>query len=520
MPATQATRTTHFATVLEQTPDVVEGRWAAIAHGQPVAKPAARRDPALRHPGASAPAVNAIAALVTGLEAASIRFVTSGQPAIVAEVNVAGRWETISYRLLDDEIIHTAMIGQPPVAAIPVAARLLLGRSADFAAAYGALLAGIEAGTAQAELNELMLTCADELLVGIEHDLANLDGAKWFCTANTDPKKGPVDIEEVNDVGDMALETLLKDRATFEAYQKGEQTPFDALANVVPSTGATQADPTIDTTGFVGPQLAETVRHMKAGRHILHHGPTGTGKSFVWELAMRQIDPAFDPDSYIYFVHGSAGLEDIDFVGQPILDAEGNRRWVDGPLLRAMREGKRLKVEEINRLPGSMLNVLLGAMDYGRIAVPRLGLMVTAAPGFAVDAMANIGSEYTATEEIDPAILRRFQVKIEYDFLPKEREVALLMGRHGITREQAETLVRIAATIRDAYEQGTGGLDVDMYVSPASLLQAAQLVAEGETIKQACELTFMVEVAKTKAKREKVRDVIDGHTRTRAKRGR
>jgi MoxR-like ATPase len=188
-----------------------------------------------------------------------------------------------------------------------------------------------------------------------------------------------------------------------------------------------------------------------------------------------------------------------------------------------MKAGKRLKVEEMNRLPGSMLNVLLGAMDYGRIALTRHeGEVILAAPGFAVDAMANVGQEYTATEVIDPAILRRFHIKIEYSFLPPEQEVALLRSRHStLEREDAETLVRIANTIREAYEYGGGSdLDVDLYVSPAALLNTAELVAGGTSISEAIDLTWAAEVAHTKAKREKVRAVIDQNIRDRRIKGR
>lgn len=157
------------------------------------------------------------------------------------------------------------------------------------------------------------------------------------------------------------------------------------------------------------------------------------------------------------------------------------------------------------------LNVLLGAMDFGRITIARYdGQVVVAKEGFAVDAMANIGLEYTGTEEIDPAVMRRFQVKIEYSFLPAIDEVALLRTRTGVAQRDADILVRIANSIREAYRSGAG-IDVDLYVSPASLLQTAEIVADGATISEAIELTWLVEVARTAERRAAVRETIAAH---------
>ena len=80
-------------------------------------------------------------------------------------------------------------------------------------------------------------------------------------------------------------------------------------------------------------------------------------------------------------------------------------------------------------------------------------------------------------------------------------------------------LVRIATSIRDAYSQGSGSVDVDMYVSPAALLNTAGLVEEGTSIKEAIEVTFLADVAWDKAHRESVRGMIEMHLRDKARSG-
>ena len=508
----QSNKIVSFEKVLAQRAIPLADRWAPLLDGTPIANPAKRAVAAGAVRSVSISAVRAVLALAE--HSAAIRFVASADPAFVTVVTIQGTDETLVYRTRGEQVLTSTVLPQSPNAAILFASRFLVSRSADFSAAYLALLEGLEAKRDQAVLNGLVASAADELVQGIIDDL-DQDALIWYYGASVSAGE----IDEAEDPAGVDLVPLFADAKMLGQYLRGEATPFTVLERVPGTiTGAASAPVTFSANTFFGKQLDLTVKFMRENRHVLHHGPTGTGKSFVWALAMKQLDPTFDADNYPYFVHGSAGLEDIDFTGNYVLRADGTRTWFDGPLVRAMKDGRRFKVEELNRLPGAMLNVLLGAMDYGRISLPRYdGQIVVAKPGFAVDAMANIGREYTATEEIDPAIMRRFTIKIEYDFLPADQEVLLLRSRHpGLKSEDAETLVRIAGSIRQAYEEGSGSVDVDLYVSPAALLNTAELVAGGEAeITEAIKLTFLTDVAWTKPKRESVLNLIELHLRDR-----
>jgi MoxR-like ATPase len=238
----------------------------------------------------------------------------------------------------------------------------------------------------------------------------------------------------------------------------------------------------------------------------MYHGPTGTGKNTVWRLAMGEVfGDDFSLRTYRYFVQGSGGLEDIDFIGG--YKKIGDRiEWIDGPLVRAMRDGKRFKIDEMNRLPARMLNVILDAMENSQIALTaKDGEIVNAAPGFAIDAMANIGDEYVGTERIDPSVMNRFTIKIEFDFLEPAEEKRLLRSRHPkLSATAADSLTVIAKAIRDAHAHGSSAVEVDMYVSPRALLNTAMLVVEGDSILDAVSTTWLADVAWSKAKRKSV----------------
>src|SRR6202046_4776244 len=123
---------------------------------------------------------------------------------------------------------------------------------------------------------------------------------------------------------------------------------------------------------------------LASGAHILLEGPPGTGKSTL----LRQIAAARHTEFVL--VEGSAELTPARLIGSfdPALVLEQGYRpenFSDGPLVRAMRDGGLLYVEELNRVPEETINVLLTVMSEGEINVPRLG-RIAADPSFRLGA--------------------------------------------------------------------------------------------------------------------------------------
>src|SRR5260370_36993488 len=126
---------------------------------------------------------------------------------------------------------------------------------------------------------------------------------------------------------------------------------------------------------------------LASGAHILIEGPPGTGKSTL----LRQV--AESRHTEFVLVEGSAELTPARLIGSfdPALVLEQGYRpenFSDGPLVRAMRDGGLLYVEELNRVPEETINVLLTVMSEGEINVPRLG-RVAPGPSFRLVAAMN-----------------------------------------------------------------------------------------------------------------------------------
>lgn len=89
--------------------------------------------------------------------------------------------------------------------------------------------------------------------------------------------------------------------------------------------------------------------------------------------------------------------------------------FIDGPVIRAMKEGHILYIDEINMAKPETLPILNGVLDYRRkLTNPFTGEVIEAAPGFNVIAAINEG--YVGTLPMNEALKNRFVV-IQVDYI-------------------------------------------------------------------------------------------------------
>lgn len=187
-----------------------------------------------------------------------------------------------------------------------------------------------------------------------------------------------------------------------------------------------------------GDSDVQFLRRLRAmGGHIRLSGPPGAGKTTVG-LA------AFGDD--VIPVQGHPDLTVAALCGQYLPSDTDHGRWVwsDGPLTRAMREGKVLLVDEVNRAPKDIDDVLLPAVDDRRQLVlsdrPDLP-PIQAADGFMV--VATYNDTDSGIRPLSAALRRRLNMHVHVD---TDYQIA---RRRGID----DDLVRVAENLR------TSGID-------------------------------------------------------------
>lgn len=208
---------------------------------------------------------------------------------------------------------------------------------------------------------------------------------------------------------------------------------------------------------------------LAAGRDLLLEGPPGTSKTTL----LRSITRAFGVP--FVFVEGNADLTTARLVGhhdpaEALSRGFNEHTFVEGPLVRAMRGGGFLYVEEVNRAPEETLNALLTAIADRELTVPRMGV-VHAAPGFRLVASMN-PFDNIGTSRISSSVYDRLcRVAVGYQSAADECEI--------VAR-------RVTGT-----GAPTDGQVIDDAVALTRLTRSHPLVRQGSSVRGAIDLALV-----------------------------
>lgn len=176
--------------------------------------------------------------------------------------------------------------------------------------------------------------------------------------------------------------------------------------------------------GIVGraDEIAQLFTALAAGRNALIEGPVGVGKTVLAQAVadvMGRKVIRVDGDSR-FTEQKLTGWFDPSLV---LKKGYSNKTFVAGPLVSAMEEGAILFINELNRMPEAVQNVLLPAIDEQLVQVPQLG-EIRAAEGFLVVATQN-PREFVATSHLSEALMDRMEwVQLSYQSFEEERDIA------------------------------------------------------------------------------------------------
>jgi len=226
---------------------------------------------------------------------------------------------------------------------------------------------------------------------------------------------------------------------------------------------------------------------LASSRALLLVGEPGTAKSLLSELLAAAIC-----GNSLLTVQGSAATtEDQIRYGwnYALLLNEGpsERALVPSPLLRAMREGRIARFEEITRCPPEVQDALLSLLSERQMALPELGQAVFAAPGFNLIATANTRDR--GVNEMSAALKRRFSFETVFPIADLDQELALvqaevsrLLAQDGVPRTPAPELLEVLVTtfreLRTGLDaEGQAGERLSSVVSTAEAVAVAHAVA-------------------------------------------
>ena len=220
---------------------------------------------------------------------------------------------------------------------------------------------------------------------------------------------------------------------------------------------------------------------FEKGLFVIIIGPKGTGKTtLVREYAIRK-------SKNLQSINFSLRTRESHLVGTKSL-TDGNIGFDEGILVKSMKEGNILYLDEINAAEADVLLRLDEALDDRRQIILKEsgGEIVKAKDSWFVVSTIN-PLTHVGTKELPPQILSRFPVRVRLDYPPEDIEYQIIK-RHVKNPNEADVLqgIKLANVLRQA------SAVEELYYSPSirETIAFAKLIEGGVSAKQAAKTVF------------------------------
>ncbi|MBV8857428.1 MAG: AAA family ATPase [Acidobacteria bacterium] len=215
--------------------------------------------------------------------------------------------------------------------------------------------------------------------------------------------RAPAEIEYAGELAALA-------RA--DAHPRPAQWKLSPWAVATYVLGGTLDDGTTIVPKYFGDRrLVEiAIATLATDRALLLLGLPGTAKSWLSE----HLAAAISGDSRLV-VQGTAGTSEETLrygwnYARLLAEGPSQNAIVPSPVLRGMREGRIVRVEELTRIPADVQDALISILSEKTLPIPELDAEIDAVQGFNVIATAN--DRDRGVNELSSALKRRFNTVV------------------------------------------------------------------------------------------------------------
>ena len=230
------------------------------------------------------------------------------------------------------------------------------------------------------------------------------------------------------------------------------------------------------------------IRSAVRGKNIMMTGQAGCGKTMAAKSLVNALDR---PD--FYFNLGATQDPRASLIGNVHFDKKKGTYFSESYFVKAIQTPNAvILLDELTRAHPDAWNILMTVLDQGqrylRLDEADGQNTIKVADGVTFIATANIGNEYTATRQLDKALMDRFTI-IEMDILTDEEELGLLKYMFPtVSESELKNISDITHLTR--VEAATDNPRITSGVSTRTSVEIAGLLFDGFSLMEAADITI------------------------------
>ncbi|KAL5579519.1 hypothetical protein UlMin_011961 [Ulmus minor] len=242
--------------------------------------------------------------------------------------------------------------------------------------------------------------------------------------------------------------------------------PFDRYLSTISNSDSLTDNYIL--TGSVRENLRNVARAIFIKKYpVLLQGPTSSGKTSL----IRYLAAITGHEFVRINNHEHTDLQ--EYLGTYITDAGGNLVFHEGILVKAVRKGCWIVLDELNLAPSDVLEALNRLLDDNReLFVPELQETIRADPNFMLFATQNPPTVYGGRKMLSRAFRNRF-VEIHVDEIPEDELSTIIEQRCLIPGTYAKKMVEIMKELQLNRQRSKVFAGKHGYITPRDLFRWA-----------------------------------------------